>query len=73
MAPHSAGYARVVFDDAAFGDDLRGAGSEIAAAARRAYEQRGVLLAYLAFGVRHHPRDSNALTVYEIAHRRLHE
>jgi len=27
----------------------------------------------IAFGVRHHPRDSNALTVYEIAHRRLHE
>jgi hypothetical protein len=29
-------------------------------------------LRYLAFGVRHHPRDSNAQTVYEIAHRRLH-
>jgi hypothetical protein len=29
------------------------------------------LLAYLAFGVRHHPPDSNAPTVYEIAHRRL--
>jgi hypothetical protein len=24
-----------------------------------------------AFGVRHHPRDSNALTVYEVASRRL--
>lgn len=32
----------------------------------------GLGLRYLAFGVRHHPRDSNALTVYEIAHRRLH-
>jgi hypothetical protein len=32
----------------------------------------GLALRYLAFGVRHHPRDSNALTVYEIAHRRLH-
>jgi hypothetical protein len=31
-----------------------------------------LLLAYLAFGVRHHPRDSNALTVYQIADRRLH-
>lgn len=32
----------------------------------------GLALRYLAFGVRHHPRDSNAQTVYEIAHRRLH-
>ena len=32
----------------------------------------GFALRYLAFGVRHHPRDSNAQTVYEIAHRRLH-
>lgn len=32
----------------------------------------GLALRYLGFGVRHHPRDSNALTVYEIAHRRLH-
>lgn len=30
------------------------------------------LLAYAAFGVRHHPRKSNAPTVYEIAHHRLH-
>jgi hypothetical protein len=29
------------------------------------------LLAYAAFGVRHHPRNSRAPTVYEIAHRRL--
>jgi hypothetical protein len=29
------------------------------------------LLAYAAFGVRHHPRDSHALTVYEIAHNRV--
>jgi hypothetical protein len=26
----------------------------------------------LAFGIRHHPKGSHALTVYEIAHRRLH-
>jgi hypothetical protein len=32
----------------------------------------GLALRYLAFGLRHHPRDSNALTVYELAHRRLH-
>lgn len=32
----------------------------------------GLALRYLAFGVRHHPRDSHARTVYEIAHRRLH-
>lgn len=31
----------------------------------------GLALRYLAFGVRHHPRDSNAPTVYEIADRRL--
>lgn len=29
------------------------------------------LLEYLAFGVRHHPPNSNAPTLYEIAHRRL--
>ncbi|MGB7684954.1 MAG: hypothetical protein WBL45_04140 [Solirubrobacterales bacterium] len=29
-------------------------------------------LAFAAFGIRHHPPDSNAPTVYEIAHRRLH-
>lgn len=32
----------------------------------------GLALRYLAFGVRHHPRDSNASTVYELADRRLH-
>jgi hypothetical protein len=31
-----------------------------------------LLLSYLAFGVRHHPRDSNAPTVYQLAHLRLH-
>lgn len=31
-----------------------------------------LLLAYAAFGVRHHPRKANAPSVYEIAHRRLH-
>jgi hypothetical protein len=30
-----------------------------------------LLLAYAAFGVRHHPRQANALSVYEVAHRRL--
>jgi hypothetical protein len=29
-------------------------------------------LAYLAFGVRHHPRGYHAQTVYQLAHRRLH-
>lgn len=28
-------------------------------------------LVFAAFGTRHHPADSNATTVYEIAHRRL--
>lgn len=31
------------------------------------------VLAFAAFGVRHHPKDSHAPTVYDIAHRRLHE
>lgn len=30
------------------------------------------VLVFAAFGVRHHPADSGAPTVYEIAHRRLH-
>lgn len=30
------------------------------------------LLVFAAFGVRHHPFEANALTVYEIAHSRLH-
>jgi len=32
----------------------------------------GLLLNYVAFGVRHQPRGSRAPTVYLIAHRRLH-
>lgn len=32
----------------------------------------GLRLNYLAFGVRHHPRDSHAPTVYQLAHQRLH-
>ncbi len=32
-----------------------------------------LVLVYLAFGMRHHPKGSHALTVYEIAHRRLHQ
>jgi hypothetical protein len=35
-------------------------------------DDKGLALRYLAFGVRHHPRNSNAPTVYDIAHRRLH-
>jgi hypothetical protein len=31
------------------------------------------LLVYAAFGIRHHPGDSHAPTVYELAHRRLHD
>ncbi len=30
------------------------------------------VLVFAAFGIRHHPAASNAPTVYEIAHRRLH-
>ncbi len=32
----------------------------------------GLALRYLAFGVRHQPRDSNTQSVYQIPHRRLH-
>jgi hypothetical protein len=35
-------------------------------------DDEGLALRYLAFGVRHHPHESNAPTVYDIAHRRLH-
>jgi hypothetical protein len=35
-------------------------------------DAEGLGLRYLAFGVRHHPRGSNAPTVYEVADRRLH-
>ena len=35
-------------------------------------DDEDLALRYLAFGVRHHPRDSNAPTIYDIAHRRLH-
>lgn len=35
------------------------------------HPERPVGLRVIAFGVRHHPRDAHALTVYEIAHRRL--
>lgn len=36
-----------------------------------ASDKRGLGLRYLAFGVRHHPKNSHAETVYQIAHRRL--
>jgi hypothetical protein len=35
--------------------------------------ERRLALAFLAFGVRHQPRNSNAPTVYQLAHRRLHD
>jgi len=31
-----------------------------------------LVLAYIAFGVRHHPGGSHAPTVYEFAHQRMH-
>jgi hypothetical protein len=55
------------FDAGAFREDMAGttpAGQSAAEIARRDY---------LAFGVRHHPAGSNAPTLYEIAHRRLHD
>lgn len=36
-------------------------------------DSEGLALRFLAFGVRHHPRDSNAPTVYDAADRRLHD
>jgi hypothetical protein len=35
------------------------------------HPNRPLTLRTFAFGVRHHPRESNADTVYEVAHRRL--
>lgn len=35
------------------------------------HPNRPMALRAFAFGIRHHPRESNASTVYEIAHRRL--
>lgn len=35
------------------------------------HPDRPLALRVIAFGVRHHPRGSNAPTVYEIAHKRL--
>lgn len=116
------GRASVLFDDAAFVEDLNRAseaGRVVALAARKDYEQDGVLteqllaceeegpggtalancvklrlphpdgkfgmvfrierragkllLVYAAFGVRHHPREANARSVYEIAHQRLND
>lgn len=37
------------------------------------HPQRPLALRAISFGVRHHPPDSNAETIYEIAHRRLHK
>lgn len=34
---------------------------------------RRLSLDVLSFGTRHHPKDSHALNVYEVAHRRLHD
>jgi hypothetical protein len=31
------------------------------------------VLVFLAFGVRHHPRDSRRPTVYQLAHQRMHQ
>lgn len=36
------------------------------------HPNRPLALRAIAIGIRHHPRGSNALTVYEIAHRRLY-
>ena len=37
------------------------------------HPNRPMALRAFAFGVRHHPRESNAETVYEVAHRRLNK
>lgn len=122
MSDKRQGLAPVLFDDAAFVEDLNRAseaGRAAALAARKEYEKGGVpiesllacdkegpdgtalancvkirlphpdgkfgmvfrierragklLLAYAAFGMRHHPREANAETVYRVAHRRLNE
>ncbi len=37
------------------------------------HPERPLMLRVIAFGVRHQPRESRAPSVYEIAHRRLHD
>lgn len=37
------------------------------------HRERPLGLRVIAFGVRHQPRDAHALTVYEIADRRIHD
>jgi hypothetical protein len=37
------------------------------------HPERPLMLRAIAFGVRHQPRESRALSVYEIAHRRLND
>lgn len=121
MSDKRSGRAPALFDDAAFGEDLRrtsDAGEKVAHTARKEFEGEGIpvgsllacdeegpdgtelrhcvkcrlpppngkfgmvfrveqrkgrsVLVFAAFGARHHPANSNAPTVYEIAHRRLH-
>jgi hypothetical protein len=120
MPAQEAGHARVIFDEAAFGEDLirtTDTGRSVALETRSAYDRDGcpvedllacdseaqdgtrlpgcvkvyrpapagkfgmvfeidrhagsLVLAYLSFGVRHHPPGSHAPTVYQLAHRRL--
>lgn len=67
--PERGGRCRVEIDDAHLAEDV--AHNSPAGRELRVDESRQPYLAFLAFGVRHHPRDSNAPTVYEVAHRRL--
>jgi hypothetical protein len=48
-------------------------GEKDARGTKRGKKESPPRLRYLAFGVRHHPKGSHAETVYQVAHRRLHE
>jgi hypothetical protein len=63
------GRAPALFDNAAFAEDLGRASAAGEGVALGPAEREGKsLLAFAAFGVRHHPAESNAPTVYEVAH-----
>jgi hypothetical protein len=86
--PGPPAHAPVAFDEAAWSEDLRNSTDAGRAAATRVPwpngkwgivyliardKQTGRLsLDILAFGIRHHPKDSHTLDVYETADRRLH-
>lgn len=76
MSDKRSGRTTALFDDAAFAEDLRRASlpppdGKFGMVSRIERRDGKLRLVYAAFGVRQHPRGSNAPTVYQIAHDRL--